>query len=197
MAVAATHLSRDHSADGAGRRTAELSRIAEGLSAPDAELVLLGDFNDGGDTPQVTLGMRDAWSEAHGPRDTTPTFDPVANPLAATSSLSGRASRLDRVLLCSAGGRACVCAGPSCTAAHGGRPPHLRPLRRTGRAGVDDGSLRVRGCGRRSTASAGSSEPVVSRRSCSGPGNCSKRDTRGPNSCPLPRSTVATPPGRS
>jgi endonuclease/exonuclease/phosphatase family metal-dependent hydrolase len=104
LAVAATHLSRDHSADGAGRRTAELSRIAEGLSAPDAELVLLGDFNDGGDTPQVTLGMRDAWSEAHGPRDTTPTFDPVANPLAATSSLSGRASRLDRVLLCSAGG---------------------------------------------------------------------------------------------
>ncbi|MDG5803093.1 RNA repair domain-containing protein [Streptomyces ossamyceticus] len=103
LAVAATHLSSDHSADGAGRRTAELARIAEGLAGLDAELVLLGDFNDGGDTPQVTLGMRDAWSEAHGPGDTTPTFDPAANPLAAISSLSGRASRLDRVLLRSAG----------------------------------------------------------------------------------------------
>ncbi|SPF05096.1 poly(A) polymerase [Streptomyces sp. MA5143a] len=103
LAVAATHLSSDHSTDGAGRRTAELDRIAEGLAGLDAELVLLGDFNDGGDTPQVTLGMRDAWSEAHGPGDTTPTFDPAANPLAAISSLSGRASRLDRVLLRSTG----------------------------------------------------------------------------------------------
>ncbi len=103
LAVAATHLSSDHSTDGAGRRTAELARIAEGLAGLDAELVLLGDFNDGGDTPQVTLGMRDAWSEAHGPGDMTPTFDPGANPLAAISSLSGRASRLDRVLLRPAG----------------------------------------------------------------------------------------------
>ncbi|GAB2948915.1 hypothetical protein GCM10027075_56620 [Streptomyces heilongjiangensis] len=103
LAVAATHLSSDHSTDGAGRRTAELARIAEGLAGLDAELVLLGDFNDGGDTPQVTLGMRDAWSEAHGPGDMTPTFDPGSNPLAAISSLSGRASRLDRVLLRSAG----------------------------------------------------------------------------------------------
>jgi poly(A) polymerase len=103
LAVAATHLSSDHSVDGAGRRTAELSRMAEGLAGLDAELVLVGDFNDGGDTPQVTLGMRDAWSEAHGPGDMTPTFDPGANPLAAISSLSGRASRLDRVLLRSAG----------------------------------------------------------------------------------------------
>jgi endonuclease/exonuclease/phosphatase family metal-dependent hydrolase/uncharacterized protein (UPF0248 family)/2'-5' RNA ligase len=99
LVVAATHLSSDHSADGAGRRTAELARIAEGFAALDAGLVLLGDFNDGGDTPQVTLGMRDAWSETHGPDDATPTFDPVANPLAAVSSLTGRASRLDRVLV--------------------------------------------------------------------------------------------------
>ncbi|WP_328223892.1 poly(A) polymerase [Streptomyces sp. NBC_00310] len=99
LVVAATHLSSDHSADGAGRRAAELARVAEGLAGLDADLVLLGDFNDGGDTPQVTLGMRDAWSEAHGSADATPTFDPAANPLAAISSLSGRASRLDRVLL--------------------------------------------------------------------------------------------------
>ncbi|MDW8805858.1 RNA repair domain-containing protein [Streptomyces scabiei] len=99
LVVAATHLSSDHSADGAGRRTAELARLAEGFASLDADLLLLGDFNDGGDTPQVTLGMRDAWSETYGPDDATPTFDPVANPLAAVSSLTGRASRLDRVLV--------------------------------------------------------------------------------------------------
>ncbi|MEU6193017.1 poly(A) polymerase [Streptomyces sp. NPDC047061] len=99
VVVAATHLSSDHSENGAGRRTAELTRIAEGLAGVDAELLLLGDFNDGGHTPQVTLGLRDAWSEVHGADDTTPTFDPGGNPLAAISSLTGRASRLDRVLL--------------------------------------------------------------------------------------------------
>ncbi|MFF6781916.1 RNA repair domain-containing protein [Streptomyces sp. NPDC012510] len=99
LVVAATHLSSDHSTDGAGRRAAELTRVAEGLAGLDADLLLLGDFNDGGDTPQTSLGMRDAWSETHGAADTTPTFDPGANPLAAISSLSGRASRLDRVLL--------------------------------------------------------------------------------------------------
>lgn len=99
LVVAATHLSSDHSADGAGRRAAELARVAEGLAGLDADLLLLGDFNDGGDTPQLTLGMRDAWTETHGAADATPTFDPAANPLAAISSLTGRASRLDRVLL--------------------------------------------------------------------------------------------------
>lgn len=103
LVVAGTHLSSDHSADGAGRRTAELARLAEGFASLDADLLLLGDFNDGGDTPQSTLGMRDAWSETHGSADMTPTFDPTANPLAAISSLSGRASRLDRVLLRGAG----------------------------------------------------------------------------------------------
>ncbi|WP_037680416.1 poly(A) polymerase [Streptomyces griseus] len=99
LVVAATHLSSDHSENGAVRRDAELTRVAEGLAGLEAELVLMGDFNDGGDTPQLTLGMRDAWSEVHGAGDPTPTFDPGTNPLAAISSLTGRASRLDRVLL--------------------------------------------------------------------------------------------------
>ncbi|MEW2552024.1 poly(A) polymerase [Streptomyces zhihengii] len=99
LTVAATHLSSDHSADGAARREAELARLAEGLAPLDGDVALLGDFNDGTDGPQTALGMRDAWSEAHGAGDTTPTFDPAANPLAAVSSLTGRASRLDRVLL--------------------------------------------------------------------------------------------------
>ncbi|MDQ1008986.1 poly(A) polymerase [Streptomyces sp. V4I23] len=99
VTVAATHLSSDHSDDGAGRRDTELASIAEGLASLDGDVVLMGDFNDGTDAPAAALGMRDAWSEAHGRGDTTPTFDPGVNPLAAVSSLTGRASRLDRVLL--------------------------------------------------------------------------------------------------
>ncbi|MFB4278556.1 RNA repair domain-containing protein [Nonomuraea sp. MTCD27] len=98
LTVAVTHLTSDHSADGAGRRRAELARIAEGLAGVDGDLVLLGDFNDGTDTPATALGLRDAWTEAYG-ADETPTFDPAANPLAALSSRSGRAARLDRILL--------------------------------------------------------------------------------------------------
>ncbi|WP_351226578.1 poly(A) polymerase [Streptomyces sp. NPDC002133] len=99
VVVAATHLSSDHSENGAVRRDAELTQLAEGLAGVEGDMVLLGDFNEGGDGPETALGMRDAWSEVHGLDDRTPTFDPGVNPLAAVSSLSGRASRLDRVLL--------------------------------------------------------------------------------------------------
>ncbi|MFI6151255.1 RNA repair domain-containing protein [Kitasatospora sp. NPDC051170] len=101
LTVAAVHLSSDHSADGAARRQAELARLAEGFAGVEGELLLLGDFNDGRSGPQgpaAALGLRDAWTQAHGPSDDTPTFDPTRNPLAAVSSLSGRPGRLDRVL---------------------------------------------------------------------------------------------------
>ncbi|WP_326738102.1 poly(A) polymerase [Streptomyces sp. NBC_01022] len=99
VTVAVTHLSSDHSPEGATRRDAELADLATGLAAIEGELLLVGDFNDGGDHPQTRLAMTDAWTEVRGPADTTPTFDPSVNPLAAVSSLSGRVSRLDRVLL--------------------------------------------------------------------------------------------------
>ncbi|MFJ8005245.1 poly(A) polymerase [Streptomyces fagopyri] len=102
LVVAATHLSSDHSDNGPARRTSELARIAEGLADLDGPLVLLGDFNDGRDGPNgpaAALGLRDAWTEVRGAADQSPTFDPAANPLAAVSSLSGRSSRLDRILL--------------------------------------------------------------------------------------------------
>lgn len=99
VTVAVTHLSSDHSPEGATRRDAELTDLATGLAGIEGELLLVGDFNDGGDHPQTRLAMTDAWTEVHGPADTTPTFDPSMNPLAAVSSLSGRVSRLDRVLL--------------------------------------------------------------------------------------------------
>ncbi|MFI7355652.1 poly(A) polymerase [Streptomyces avidinii] len=108
LVVAATHLSSDHSHDGGGRREAELTRLAEGLGGVEAAVALLGDFNDwrhGAEGPAAALGMRDAWSDVHGPADDTPTFDPAVNPLAAVASLSGRAARLDRILLRSATAR--------------------------------------------------------------------------------------------
>ncbi|MFD8750029.1 RNA repair domain-containing protein [Kitasatospora sp. NPDC059577] len=101
LTVAAVHLSSDHSPDGAARRAAELARIAEGLGGVEGELLLLGDFNDarsGASGPAAALGLRDAWTQVHGPSDDTPTFDPTANPLAAVSSLTGRPGRIDRVL---------------------------------------------------------------------------------------------------
>ncbi|MDP5314073.1 poly(A) polymerase [Streptomyces poriferorum] len=99
VTVAVTHLSSDHSPEGATRRDNELADLATGLAGIEGELLLVGDFNDGGDHPQTRLAMTDAWTEVHGPADTTPTFDPSVNPLAAVSSLSGRVSRLDRILL--------------------------------------------------------------------------------------------------
>ncbi|KOV15949.1 polynucleotide adenylyltransferase [Streptomyces sp. XY413] len=108
LVVAATHLTSDHTENGHERREAELARLAEGLGGVEAGVALLGDFNDGrhgAEGPAPALGMRDAWCEVHGAADATPTFDPVVNPLAAVGSLTGRAGRLDRILLGSAPAR--------------------------------------------------------------------------------------------
>ncbi|MGW1773401.1 poly(A) polymerase [Streptomyces sp. NPDC002104] len=103
LVVAATHLTSDHTERGGDRRGMELSRLTDGLAGIEAAgVALLGDFNDGrsgAGGPAAVLGLRDAWTEVHGSHDTTPTFDPIANPLAAVGSLSGRAARLDRILL--------------------------------------------------------------------------------------------------
>ncbi|HWS35721.1 MAG TPA: poly(A) polymerase, partial [Actinoplanes sp.] len=99
VVVAALHLTSDHATDGPGRRAAELGELAAGLAGLDVAVVVAGDVNDGSGTPATRLGLRDAWTEVHGPGDRTATFDPVRNPLAAIGSLTGRVSRLDRVLL--------------------------------------------------------------------------------------------------
>jgi poly(A) polymerase len=96
---AATHLTSDHTDNGAARRDAELALLTDAFAGIDGTVVLMGDINDGTDRPARMLGLRDAWTEVHGARDATPTFDPGRNPLAAVSSLSGRAERFDRVLL--------------------------------------------------------------------------------------------------
>jgi poly(A) polymerase len=95
LVVAATHLTSDHTANGPAKRRAQLGRVAEAFAGVEADVVLVGDFNDGGRRTAAVLGMRDVWLEARD--DEPPTFDPVANPLAAVSSLTGRPARLDRV----------------------------------------------------------------------------------------------------
>jgi endonuclease/exonuclease/phosphatase family metal-dependent hydrolase/uncharacterized protein (UPF0248 family) len=102
LTVAVTHLTSDHSPNGVDRRREELAWIRAGLDRVEGPLMLLGDFNDGRDAPDgpaAVLGLRDAWTEARGPHDRTPTFDPARNPLAAVNSLTGEANRLDRILL--------------------------------------------------------------------------------------------------
>jgi poly(A) polymerase len=104
VVVATTHLSSDHSADGAGLRREQLAQLADGLGdglgdVTSVPVVLVGDFNDDTEAPAARLGMVDAWTQIHGVADETATFDPTANPLAAVSSLTGQAKRLDRVLL--------------------------------------------------------------------------------------------------
>ncbi len=106
LVIMTAHLTSDHAENGSGRRETELTRVAEGLSGVDGQLVFVGDFNDSGDRAARVLGLRDAWTDVHGADDRTPTFDPVRNPLAAVGSLTGRAARLDRVLLRPGGPRA-------------------------------------------------------------------------------------------
>ncbi|WP_194924971.1 RNA repair domain-containing protein [Catenulispora pinisilvae] len=102
VVVADTHLSSDHSTNGARLRAEQLAQLADGLRLPSptsVPVVLVGDFNDDTETPATRLGMTDAWTQVHGAADDTATFDPSVNPLAAISSLTGQAKRLDRVLL--------------------------------------------------------------------------------------------------
>ncbi|MFE5324963.1 poly(A) polymerase [Embleya sp. NPDC056575] len=102
LVVAVTHLTSDHAQDGPGRRRVELAALADGFAGVPDDLVVVGDFNDGtaGPTgPAAALGLTDAWTRVHGPDDHTPTFDPGVNPLAAIGSRTGRAARLDRILL--------------------------------------------------------------------------------------------------
>ncbi|MFI6983795.1 poly(A) polymerase [Embleya sp. NPDC050154] len=98
LVLAVTHLTSDHTQDGAGRRRIELAALAAGFAGIPGDLVVVGDFNDGTTGPAAALGLTDVWTDVHGADDHTPTFDPGVNPLAAIGSLTGRAARLDRIL---------------------------------------------------------------------------------------------------
>ncbi|MCB9669590.1 MAG: DUF504 domain-containing protein [Alphaproteobacteria bacterium] len=93
--VVTTHLSSAHRAEGARHRAEELTGLFGAVGDRAFPTVLLGDLNLAEEGP--VLDTRDAWLEVRG--NPEPTFDPGTNPLSAVNTISGRAARLDRVLL--------------------------------------------------------------------------------------------------
>jgi poly(A) polymerase len=107
-AVAAVHLTSNYKMDAEDRRSEQLGVLTERLGRGDIDdAIALGDLNfgDGDENPQLAAaGLVDVWQAVH-PHHPGFTFDPVANPLAAIMSKTGRASRLDRILVRSPGQR--------------------------------------------------------------------------------------------
>ena len=100
--VAVVHLTSDRGQDAATRRPRELAQVLHDLDAlPPAPTLLLGDLNaDEGplDRTLHVAGFVDVWAALR-PAEDGATFDPHANPLARLATRSGRARRLDRIML--------------------------------------------------------------------------------------------------
>ncbi|MFG2043278.1 RNA repair domain-containing protein [Dactylosporangium sp. NPDC048998] len=95
----AAHLTSDHTEGAEQRREHQLRVIAERLGRGDLDAaVVLTDLNAGDDAAPAVPGYVDAWRAIH-PHDAGFTFDPAVNPLAAVASRTGRAARLDRILV--------------------------------------------------------------------------------------------------
>ncbi|MET7398623.1 RNA repair domain-containing protein [Dactylosporangium sp. NPDC005572] len=95
----AAHLTSDHTEGAEQRREHQLRVIEERLGRGDlAAAVVLADLNVSDDTTPEVPGFADAWRALH-PHDAGFTFDPAVNPLAAVASRTGRAGRLDRILV--------------------------------------------------------------------------------------------------
>ncbi|MEU7867668.1 RNA repair domain-containing protein [Dactylosporangium sp. NPDC049140] len=95
----AAHLTSDHTEGAEQRRGHQLRVIAERLDRGDLDAaVVLTDLNAGDDAAPAVPGYTDAWRAVH-PHDAGFTFDPAVNPLAAVASRTGRAGRLDRILV--------------------------------------------------------------------------------------------------
>ncbi|MDC0721237.1 poly(A) polymerase [Nannocystis bainbridge] len=107
LAVAAVHLTSNRKADADDRRAEQLGVLVERLGRADVDdALVLGDLNfgDGEEDRQLArAGLVDVWREVH-PHHPGFTFDPVANPLAALASRTGRAARFDRALVRSPAG---------------------------------------------------------------------------------------------
>ncbi|WP_432839265.1 RNA repair domain-containing protein [Dactylosporangium sp. CA-092794] len=95
----AAHLTSDHTEGAEQRREHQLRVIDERVGRGDlAAAVVLADLNAGDDAAPAVPGYTDAWRAVH-PHDAGFTFDPAVNPLAAVASRTGRAARLDRILV--------------------------------------------------------------------------------------------------
>lgn len=102
LLVASVHLTSNYRGDADERRAEQIEVLLARLRQGDvADALILGDFNFGDEDENDQLpaaGLLDAWTAVH-PHHPGFTFDPVANPLAAIMSRTGRAARFDRVLL--------------------------------------------------------------------------------------------------
>jgi poly(A) polymerase len=100
--VAVVHLTSDRGHDAAARRSRELGQALRDLDGlGPAPGLLLGDLNaDDGplDRTLHAAGFVDLWSTLR-PDEDGATFDPHTNSLARLASRSGRARRLDRIML--------------------------------------------------------------------------------------------------
>ncbi|MFO0548573.1 MAG: RNA repair domain-containing protein [Polyangiaceae bacterium] len=105
VAFVALHLSSDHREQAREHRRRERELLASAIASLSSDVIVAGDFNDGDPELAASLGLADAWTSTErvfgDPRGDGATFDPTANTLAALSSLSGEARRLDRVLFTS------------------------------------------------------------------------------------------------
>ncbi len=101
--VAVVHLTSNRAADAADLRAAQLWTVLEALreGAPEAcAQLVLGDTNAREhelDEWLEAYGLSDAWRAVH-PDQPGFTYDPLANPQAARTTLSGQPARYDRVL---------------------------------------------------------------------------------------------------
>lgn len=125
LRVAVVHLTSNRAADAAETRAAQLwtvlEAVREGAPEGSAQLVL-GDTNAREhelDEWLEAYALTDAWRALH-PEEPGFTYDPLKNPQAARTTLSGQPARYDRVL-CGGGlaARAMTLAGRGSTA----RPP--------------------------------------------------------------------------
>jgi len=95
----AAHLTSDHTEGAEQRRQHQLRAVEDRLGRGDLDAaVVLADLNVSDATTPSVEGFTDAWRALH-PHDAGFTFDPAINPLAAVASRTGRAARLDRILV--------------------------------------------------------------------------------------------------
>ena len=105
LTIAAVHLTSNQKDGASDKRAEQLAVLAARLAQRPGDALVVGDLNfgDGDENQQLAAaGLVDVWQQLH-PHHPGFTFDPVANPLAALMSRSGRAARFDRVLLRAAG----------------------------------------------------------------------------------------------
>ena len=168
LVVAATHLTSDHTEDGAGTGAApSWPGSPRAWPASTADLVLLGDFNDGGDAPARALGLRDAWTRGARRRrpdaDLRPGGQPARGRLVADRP--GRPAGPGPAARPGCGSTAAALLGDAPAA---GRPVPVRPLRRarstssparTAAAALDVRADRPHGAGLAAAAAAVAGDP--------------------------------------